>query len=123
MQVMATICEELPPDSVVLVYLSASGLHFPRSSSINNQFVGLVLLCYVLVTLMITHTGKAGLNNVSQMESSEGSSKSRHKVFSQSSQQMNSGTTESQNNGQREMICHDSCLWFGPKGNSGRYLH
>jgi len=28
MQVMATICEELPPDSVVLVYLSASGSHF-----------------------------------------------------------------------------------------------
>lgn len=25
-QVMATICEELPPDSVMLVYLSASGL-------------------------------------------------------------------------------------------------
>lgn len=30
MQVMATICEELPPDSVVLVYLSASGLHLLR---------------------------------------------------------------------------------------------
>ena len=27
MQVLATICEELPPDCVVLVYLSASGLH------------------------------------------------------------------------------------------------
>ena len=26
MQVLATICEELPPDCVVLVYLSASGL-------------------------------------------------------------------------------------------------
>lgn len=24
-QVMATICEELPPDSIMLVYLSASG--------------------------------------------------------------------------------------------------
>ncbi|KAK7247393.1 hypothetical protein RIF29_42276 [Crotalaria pallida] len=90
MAVMATICEELPADSVVLVYLSASG--------------------------------KAGLNNVSQMENSGsgGSSKySRRKVFSQTSQQQNSGTSESQNNGNRELSCHDNYLWFGPKGNGG----
>ncbi|KAJ1379874.1 Protein SCAI [Sesbania bispinosa] len=86
--VLATICEELPPDSIVLVYLSASG--------------------------------KAGLNNVSQMENSGGSSKySRHKVLSQNSQEMNSGTSESQSNGKRELSCHDSYLWFGPKGNGG----
>ncbi|XP_061344538.1 uncharacterized protein LOC133290465 isoform X2 [Gastrolobium bilobum] len=86
--VMATICEELPPDSVVLVYLSASG--------------------------------KAGLNNVSQMENSGGSSKfSRHKVLSQTSQEQNSGISESQNNGKRELSCYDNYLWFGPKGNGG----
>ncbi|XP_004504108.1 uncharacterized protein [Cicer arietinum] len=89
--VMATICEELPPDSVVLVYLSASG--------------------------------KAGLNNVSQMENSGGSSKySRRKVLSQSSDELNSGTSESQNNGNRESSCHhdnDNYMWFGSKGNSG----
>lgn len=80
--VMATICEELPPDSVVLVYLSAPG--------------------------------KAGVNN-------GGSSKySRHKVLSQSSDELNSGMSEFQNNGKRESSCHqDDFLWFGPKGNSG----
>ncbi|CAJ1938157.1 unnamed protein product [Sphenostylis stenocarpa] len=86
--VMATICEELPPDSVVLVYLSASG--------------------------------KVGLNNVSQLENSGGSSKySRHKVPSQTSHGHNSGPSETQNNGKREMSYYDNCLWFGPKGNSG----
>ncbi|PNX73386.1 hypothetical protein L195_g030708, partial [Trifolium pratense] len=80
--VMATICEELPPDSVVLVYLSASG--------------------------------KAGVNN-------GGSSKySRHKALSQSSDELNSGMSESLNNGKRESSCHhDNYLWFGSKGNSG----
>nr|KYP49281.1 Protein SCAI [Cajanus cajan] len=86
--VMATICEELPPDCVVLVYLSASG--------------------------------KAGHNNVSQMENSGGSSKnSRHKVLSQTSQGQNSGASETLNNGKRELSCYDNYLWFGPKGNSG----
>ncbi|KAK7399582.1 hypothetical protein VNO78_10767 [Psophocarpus tetragonolobus] len=86
--VMATICEELPPDSVVLVYLSASG--------------------------------KAGLNNVSQVENSGGSSKhSGHKVLSQTSQGQNCGPSEIQNNGKREPSYYDNYLWFGPKGNSG----
>ncbi|ESW31706.1 hypothetical protein PHAVU_002G261000 [Phaseolus vulgaris] len=86
--VMATICEELPPDSVVLVYLSASG--------------------------------NAGLNNVSQVENSGGSSKSsRHKVPSQTSHGQNSGLSETQNNGKRERGYYDNYLWFGPKGNSG----
>ncbi|XP_027365535.1 protein SCAI isoform X1 [Abrus precatorius] len=86
--VMATICEELPPDSVVLVYLSASG--------------------------------KAGLNNVSQVENSGGSSKYlRHKVLSQTSQGQNSGPAESQNNGKRELNYYDNYLWFGPKGGGG----
>jgi hypothetical protein len=36
-QVLATICEELPPDSVMLIYLSASGLyHFYISGIIIN---------------------------------------------------------------------------------------
>ncbi|XP_022639423.1 protein SCAI isoform X2 [Vigna radiata var. radiata] len=86
--VMATICEELPPDSVVLVYLSASG--------------------------------NAGLNNVSQVENSGGSSKSsRHRVPSQTSHGQNSGLSETQNNGKRERGYYDNYLWFGPKGNSG----
>ncbi|KAK7318642.1 hypothetical protein RJT34_03346 [Clitoria ternatea] len=86
--VMATICEELPPDSVVLVYLSAAG--------------------------------KAGHNNVSQMENSGGSSKySKHKALSQTSQGQNSGTSESHNNGKKELGCYDNYMWFGPKGNSG----
>ncbi|KAG5029665.1 hypothetical protein JHK87_013179 [Glycine soja] len=86
--VLATICEELPPDCVVLVYLSASG--------------------------------KAGLNNVSQVENFSGSSKySRHKVLSQTSQGQNSEPSETQNNGKRELSYYDNYLWFGPKGNSG----
>ncbi|KAH1237041.1 Protein SCAI [Glycine soja] len=86
--VLATICEELPPDCVVLVYLSASG--------------------------------KAGLNNVSQVENSGGSSKySRHKVLSQTSLGQNSGPSETQSNGKRELSYYDNYLWFGPKGNSG----
>ncbi|KAG5015589.1 hypothetical protein JHK85_021725 [Glycine max] len=90
--VLATICEELPPDCVVLVYLSASG--------------------------------KAGLNNVSQVENSGGSSKySRHKVLSQTSLGQNSGPSETQSNGKRELSYYDNYLWFGPKGNSGEYLH
>ncbi|XP_019464440.1 PREDICTED: protein SCAI-like [Lupinus angustifolius] len=90
MAVMATICEELPPDSVVLVYLSASG--------------------------------KAGLTNVSQMENSGSgvSSKySRRKVFSQTSHEQNSGTSESLSNGKSVLSCDDNYLWFGPKGNGG----
>ncbi|CAK8578772.1 unnamed protein product [Lathyrus sativus] len=80
--VMATICEELPSDSVVLVYLSAPG--------------------------------KAGVHN-------GGPSKySRHKVLSQSSDELNSGISESQNNGKSESSGHhENYLWFGPKGNSG----
>lgn len=67
---------------------------------------------------MFTHTGKAGVNN-------GGSSKySRHKVLSQSSDELNSGMSEFQNNGKRESSCHqDDFLWFGPKGNSGGYLY
>lgn len=117
MQVLATICEELPPDCVVLVYLSASGLHllclFKYSLSLMS--------CYTrLVTLMITYAGKAGLNNVSQVENFSGSSKySRHKVLSQTSQGQNSEPSETQNNGKRELSYYDNYLWFGPKGNSG----
>ena len=82
----------------------------------------LATYCYTrLVTLVITHTGKAG--HVSQMENSGGSSKySRYKVPSQDSQEQNSGTSESQNNGKRELSCYDNYLWFGPKGSGGRYL-
>ncbi|KAL2647982.1 hypothetical protein AAZV13_05G148100 [Glycine max] len=115
--VLATICEELPPDCVVLVYLSASGLHllclFKYSLSLMS--------CYTrLVTLMITYAGKAGLNNVSQVENFSGSSKySRHKVLSQTSQGQNSEPSETQNNGKRELSYYDNYLWFGPKGNSG----
>ncbi|KAE9602854.1 putative protein SCAI [Lupinus albus] len=90
MAVMATICEELPPDSVVLVYLSASG--------------------------------KACLNNVSQMENSGsvGSSKySRRSIFSRTTQEQNSGTSESQSRGKSELSCYDNYLWFGPKGDGG----
>ncbi|XP_019459813.1 PREDICTED: protein SCAI-like [Lupinus angustifolius] len=90
MAVMATICEELPPDSVVLVYLSASG--------------------------------KTGLNNVSQMENSGsgGSSKySRRSIFSRTTQEQNSGASESQSRGKSELSCYDNYLWFGPKGDGG----
>ncbi|XP_054807751.1 uncharacterized protein LOC129309974 isoform X2 [Prosopis cineraria] len=84
--VMAAICEELPPDSVVLVYLSASG--------------------------------KAGYNNAHQLENSGGSLKhSRHKVLSQTSQELSS---DSQINGKRESNSYyDNHLWFGPKGSEG----
>lgn len=76
--------------------------------------------CIRLVTLMITHAGKAGLNNVSQVENSGGSSKySRHKVLSQTSLGQNSGPSETQSNGKRELSYYDNYLWFGPKGNSG----
>ncbi|XP_028752342.1 protein SCAI isoform X2 [Neltuma alba] len=87
--VMAAICEELPPDSVVLVYLSASG--------------------------------KAGYNNIHQLENSGGSSKhSRHKVLSQTSQEQSSGPSDSQINGKRESNSYyENYLWFGPKGIDG----
>ena len=67
---------------------------------------------------MFAHTGKAGVSN-------GGSSKySRHKVLSQSSDELNSGMSEFQNNGKRESSCHQNdFLWFGPKGNSGGYLY
>lgn len=67
---------------------------------------------------MIIHTGKAGVHN-------GGPSKySRHKVLSQSSDELNSGISESQNNGKSESSGHhDNYLWFGPKGNSGGYLY
>jgi hypothetical protein len=66
---------------------------------------------------VITHTGKAGVNN-------GGSSKySRHEALSQSSDELNSGMSESLNNGKRESSCHhENYLWFGSKENSGGYL-
>lgn len=43
-QVMATICEELPPDSVMLVYLSASGLYHLYISGIIINYSAFVIL-------------------------------------------------------------------------------
>ncbi|KAB1200552.1 histone H3.3 [Morella rubra] len=88
-QVMATISEELPPDSIMLVYLSASG--------------------------------KAGHGNLTQMESFGGSRKSsKSKATSQVSQEQNSSILElSINHTGESSGYYDSCLWFGPRGNSG----
>lgn len=73
---------------------------------------------------MITHTGKAGYNNVYQLENSGGSLKhSRPKVLVHGSHEQSSGTSYSQINGKREVSCYyDNYLWFGPKGIDGEYL-
>ncbi|KAE9610313.1 putative protein SCAI [Lupinus albus] len=90
MAVMATICEELLPDSVVLVYLSASG-----------------------------KAGLANVSQMENSGSGVSSKYSRRKVFSQASHEQNSGISESLSNGKSVLSCDDNYLWFGPKGKGG----
>lgn len=77
-----------------------------------------------LVNSVIMLTGKAGYNNIHQLENSGGSSKhSRNKGHSQTSQEYSSGSSDSQFNGKRESNSYyDNYLWFGPKGIDGVYL-
>lgn len=73
---------------------------------------------------MIIHAGKAGPSNFAQVGSSDGSwTSSKNKVTSQLSQEHNSYLPESSINHKGESSGHyDSHLWFGPRGNGGRYL-
>lgn len=72
------------------------------------------------MTSVINHAGNAGRSNVSQMEGFQKSSK--NKVSSQFSQEQSSSMSESSSNDRGESTgYYDSYLWFGSRGNSGRY--
>ncbi|KAJ7956782.1 protein SCAI [Quillaja saponaria] len=87
--VMATICEELPPDSVMLIYLSASG-------KVGQSYVS-----------QTEHSGgslKSSKFKVLSQTSKEHNSSSPESQIN--------GKRESG-------CYYDNCLWFGPKGNGG----
>lgn len=125
-QVIATICEELPPESIVLIYLSASGLISSlvllKSSKKLYVCVGFVI---PIVTLIINCAGKAGHSNAEQMENSEGSRKSsNNKVVSQVLQKQNSSMPEYHINGKKESSdFYENHLWLGTRGNGGMHLY
>ncbi|KAG6717482.1 hypothetical protein I3842_04G102200 [Carya illinoinensis] len=88
--VMATISEELPPDGVMLLYLSASGKAGPSSN--------------------IAQMESSGGSRKS----------SKNKVTSQFSQEHNSYMSEPSVNHKGESSgYYDSCLWFGSRGHCG----
>lgn len=86
------------------------------------------MACYVIIGSVYylggSITGKVGHNNFSQMENSGGSSDySRYAVHCQSNLEQNSDTSEILSNGKRDLSrYYNNYLWFGPKGNGGRYL-
>ncbi|CAN0878407.1 Protein SCAI [Linum grandiflorum] len=89
--VMATICEELPPESVMLIYLSASGKS--NQSSVPG---------------MNSHTG------------SRKPSKSKA-VSSTTFAEQNNSKAECHSNGKAETsgYYYNDYIWLGPKGNGG----
>ncbi|KAG5245135.1 protein SCAI [Salix suchowensis] len=87
--VMATICEELPPESIMLIYLSASG-KVARS----NVF-------------QIESSGESKKSSKDRVVSG---AYSEQKIYALESHC--NGKRESSD-------YHDSCLWLGPRGNGG----
>ncbi|KAJ6397896.1 hypothetical protein OIU77_018830 [Salix suchowensis] len=87
--VMATICEELPPESIMLIYLSASG-----KVARNNVF-------------QIESSGE-----------SKKSSKDRVVCGAYSEQKIYALESHC-NGKRESSDYHDSCLWLGPRGNGG----
>ncbi|KAJ6775079.1 PROTEIN SCAI [Salix purpurea] len=87
--VMATICEELPPESIMLIYLSASG-KVARS----NVF-------------QIESSGESKKSSKDRIVSG---AYSEQKIYALESHC--NGKRESSD-------YHDSCLWLGPRGNGG----
>lgn len=55
MQVLATMCEELPPDGLLLIYLSASGIAFALNifSPLNMRLFILLQMSYGFNTVQI----------------------------------------------------------------------
>ncbi|CAN1288585.1 Protein SCAI [Linum perenne] len=88
--VMATICEELPPESVMLIYLSASGK--------SNQ------------------SSVSGINsNNGSRKPSKGKA-----VYSTTLADQNNSKAECHSNGKAETSgYYNDYLWLGPRGNSG----
>lgn len=112
---MATICEELPPESLMLIYLSASG-YFGLHLAANIQ-----MTIYLIFPHCVSCTGKGGQGNVSQTDSSGESKKSsKNKVVVGISSEKNSNATNSHSNGKLESVdYHDTYLWLGPRGING----
>lgn len=72
------------------------------------------------MTLVIKHAGKAGHNNITQMESLGGSRRSsKNKVTSQYSLEEKSSL--STNHKGESSSYDDGYLWFGSRGNGGRH--
>ncbi|KAB5556475.1 hypothetical protein DKX38_007384 [Salix brachista] len=87
--VMATICEELPPESIMLIYLSASG-KVARSN--------------------VFQVESSGESKKSSKDRVVSGAYSEQKIYALESHC--NGKRESSD-------YHDSCLWLGPRGNGG----
>uniref|UniRef100_A0A6M2EAR4 RGS domain-containing protein n=1 Tax=Populus davidiana TaxID=266767 RepID=A0A6M2EAR4_9ROSI len=87
--VMATICEELPPESIVLIYLSASG-----KTARSNAF-------------QVESSGESKKSSKDRVVSGAYSEQKIHALESHCN-----GKRESSD-------YHDNCLWLGPRGNGG----
>ncbi|KAG6773509.1 hypothetical protein POTOM_020791 [Populus tomentosa] len=88
-RVMATICEELPPESIVLIYLSASG-----KTARSNAF-------------QVESSGESKKSSKDRVVSGAYSEQKIHALESHCN-----GKRESSD-------YHDNCLWLGPRGNGG----
>ena len=83
------------------------------------------MFCHIRsLTLLISYAGKSGHGNISQMENSGGTRKSsKVKFVSDLSHEFDGSMPEaSVNNKGHSSDCHEPFLWFGPKGNGGRWL-
>ncbi|KAH8507730.1 hypothetical protein H0E87_010041 [Populus deltoides] len=87
--VMATICEELPPESIALIYLSASG-----KAARSNAF-------------QVESSGESKKSSKDRVVSGAYSEHKIHVLESHCN-----GKRESSD-------YHDNCLWLGPRGNGG----
>ncbi|KAG6775365.1 hypothetical protein POTOM_018813 [Populus tomentosa] len=87
--VMATICEELPPESIVLIYLSASG-----KTAQSNAF-------------QVESSGESKKSSKDRVVSGAYSEQKIHALEAHCN-----GKRESSD-------YHDNCLWLGPRGNGG----
>ncbi|KAK9136756.1 hypothetical protein Sjap_007350 [Stephania japonica] len=93
--VLAIICEELPPDGIVLIYLSASG----KSGQISQLPIG---------SGTPTNTTESIVGNFESLEVS----------FDVCSKPNDSTKVNDQNKGIHE-IKRSGCLWMSPPGNGG----
>ncbi|KAF2292973.1 hypothetical protein GH714_034439 [Hevea brasiliensis] len=87
--VIATICEELPPESIMLIYISASGKGAQSNVSQMESSGG---------------SGKSSKNKV---------------VSGRFSEQNSSASESHSNGKRESSDYYDNCLWLGPRGTAG----